>query len=141
MVRQTLLHIIYSSQPTRWTERTRALRDRFGLPEATLVMVNPSREVVRAQVQRSEKAEWRGLATAKPSLEVYWPPQRDIYQARPPHSSLARASRRACRRLAPSVEAPKRLLRTWLSTAQTSSPPPALQPYISRFASPKRKPR
>ncbi|XP_077545284.1 uncharacterized protein LOC144158338 [Haemaphysalis longicornis] len=78
VARQTLLHTIYASQPTRWTKRTRALRDRFGLPAATLVTVNPSREVVRAQVQRSEKAEWRGLASAKPSLEVYCTHKEDI---------------------------------------------------------------
>ncbi|KAH9376412.1 hypothetical protein HPB48_022091 [Haemaphysalis longicornis] len=78
VARQTLLHTIYASQPTRWAKRTRALRDRFGLPAATLVTVNPSREVVRAQVQRSEKAEWRGLATAKPSLEVYCTHKEDI---------------------------------------------------------------
>ncbi|KAH9376780.1 hypothetical protein HPB48_017878 [Haemaphysalis longicornis] len=71
VTRQTLQHTIYASQPTRWTKRTRALRDRFGLPAATLVTVNPSREVVRAQMQRSEKAEWLGLATSKPSLLVY----------------------------------------------------------------------
>ncbi|KAH9364396.1 hypothetical protein HPB48_012133 [Haemaphysalis longicornis] len=80
VARQTLLHTIYASQPPRWTKRTRALRDHFGLPAATLVTVNPSREVVRAQVQRSEKAEWLGLATVKPSLEVYCTYKEDIRQ-------------------------------------------------------------
>lgn len=78
VARQTLLHTIYASQATRWTKRTRALRDRFGLAAATLVTVNPSRESVRAQVQRSEKAEWLGRAAAKPSLEVYRTYKSDI---------------------------------------------------------------
>lgn len=45
------------------------------------------------------------------------------------------ASQLTCRQPAPSVGERKRLLRTWLSTVRTSSPPPAPQTYMRCWVS------